>query len=106
MPPDAPAHFFVAGGLVFPALVALLAAAVARRLHDGGLSGYWGLMLLPFVACCSTMMLGLNSQFETGRPDMRLVFSIFASFLLYSAALILLVVLLTRRSAPGPNRFG
>jgi uncharacterized membrane protein YhaH (DUF805 family) len=106
MSPDAPEHIFAAGGLMFAALVALLAAAVARRLHDGGLSGYWGLLPLPFVACCCTMTLGLSSQFETGRPDMRLVFSIFASFLLYSAALILLVVLLARRGAPGPNRFG
>ena len=106
MPPDAPEHFFVAGGLMFAALVALLAAAVARRLHDSGLSGYWGLLPLPFVAYCSSMMLRLNSQFETGQPDMRLVFSISASFLLYSAALIWLIVLLARRSASGPNRFG
>ena len=105
MPPDAPEHFFVAGGLMFAALVALLAAAVARRLHDRGFSGYWGLMPLPVVAYCSSMMLRLNSQFETGQPDMRLVISISASFLLYSAV-IWLVVLLARRSALGPNRFG
>ena len=105
MPPDAPEHFFVAGGLMFAALVGLLAAAVARRLHDRGFSGYWGLMPLPVVAYCSSMMLLLNSQFETGQPDMRLVFSISASFLLYSAV-IWLVVLLARRSALGPNRFG
>jgi len=105
MPPDAPEHFFVAGGLMFAALVGLLAAAVARRLHDRGFSGYWGLMPLPFVAYCSSKMLLLNSQFETGQPDMRLVFSISASFLLYSAV-IWLVVLLARRSALGPNRFG
>jgi len=104
--PETPVHFFVTGGLMFLALVTLLAAAVARRLHDSGLSGFWGLMPLPFVIYSATMLLRLDSQFETGGWDMRLFFSIMISHILYFVTTIWLIVLLARRSALGPNRFG
>lgn len=98
--------FYFASMLMFAALVALLAAAVTRRLHDSGLSGFWGLLPLPFVIYSATMFVRLNSEFETGGWDMRLFFSIMISHILGVVAMVWLIVLLARRSAPGPNRFG
>ena len=92
--------------LMFGALVALLAAAVARRLHDTGRSAFWGLIPLPFVAFSSVMLLRLTANFDAGRPDFRLFLSAFVSNLLYFAAVVWLIVLLALPSAPGRNRFG
>lgn len=99
-------HFILASVLTFAGLVALLAAAVARRLHDGGFSAFWGLLPLPFVAYSITMFVRLASQFETGEPDAQLFFIVFTTNVLYFVALVWLIVLLARRSVSGPNRFG
>jgi uncharacterized membrane protein YhaH (DUF805 family) len=106
MPPITIDQFFLASALMFAALVAFLAAAVARRLHDSGLSGYWGLLPLPFAVYSGTMLVRFQRQFESEEQDMRLFYSIFTSNLLYLVAVALLIVLLARRSAPSPNRFG
>ncbi|MGH6996997.1 MAG: DUF805 domain-containing protein, partial [Phenylobacterium sp.] len=92
--------------LMFGLLVALLAAAVARRLHDSGRSAFWGLLPLPFVAYSSAMFFRLFSQFTSGTPDPRLFFSVFASNMLYIVVLVTLIVLLALRSSPGQNRYG
>ncbi|HXC28558.1 MAG TPA: DUF805 domain-containing protein [Stellaceae bacterium] len=92
---------------IFAALfIILLAAAVARRLHDRGMSGYWGLMPLPFTAFSILTMPKLFAAFEThpfsyGWPPGLLI-----NNLLYLAALILLIVLLARPGVAGANRFG
>ena len=99
-------HFLLASLLMFAALAAILAAAVARRLHDGGRSAFWGLLPLPFVAYSGMAFVRLLSQLATGEPDMRLFLSCFVSNLLYLVALAWLIVLLARRSESGPNRFG
>jgi|SRR5579859_3207594 len=99
-------YFLLASVLMFAALVGILAAAVARRLHDSGRSAFWGLLPLPFVAYGGTVFVRLVSQFGTGEPDMRLFLSGFISNALYLVALAWLIVLLALRSAPGPNRFG
>ena len=96
-------HFLLASILTFAALVALLAAAVARRLHDGGRSAFWGLLPLPFVVYSCTVFVRLFSQFETGEPDLRLFLSGFISNALYLGAVAWLIVLLARRSASGPD---
>ena len=99
-------NFLFASVLMFAALVALLAAAVARRLHDSGRSAFWGLLPLPFAVYSGAMFFRLFSQFGAGEPDLRLFFSVFASNVLYSVAVIWLIVLLVLRSTPGGNRFG
>jgi uncharacterized membrane protein YhaH (DUF805 family) len=99
-------HFLLASVLMFAALVAILAAAVARRLHDSGRSAFWGLLPLPFVVYSGTMFFRLFSQFDAGEPDIRLFLSVLVSHLLYFVAVALLIVLLALRSTPGPNRFG
>jgi uncharacterized membrane protein YhaH (DUF805 family) len=91
-------------------LVILLAAAVARRLHDRGMIGYWGLMPLPFTAFGLLTMPELFAAFATHTVgemfDGRWFAVLLINNLLYFAALITLIVLLAQRGAAGANRFG
>jgi uncharacterized membrane protein YhaH (DUF805 family) len=84
--------------VVFAVTVLLLAAAVARRLHDTGRSGAWGLMPLPFIIYAMVMMPRLLGASD---PDMGLFFSLVINNLLYLASLALLVVLLARPGKAG-----
>jgi uncharacterized membrane protein YhaH (DUF805 family) len=87
--------------------VALLAAAVTRRLHDRGRRGFWGLMPLPFIAFSVVNMGKLFAQFGgAGAPDMGLFFAVFFSNMLYLIGLVCLTVLLIRKGVVGPNAFG
>jgi len=89
--------------VVFVAAIALLAAAVVRRLHDRGKSGAWGLMPLPFIAFASIMMSKVIAQ---NPPDMGLFFAIFINNFIYIGTLIFLVVLLAGAGTQGENRYG
>lgn len=98
------------GGMIVTNCIGILlfAAAVARRLHDGGLSGLWGLMPLPFMAYSMSQMRAFFrafSSFGTSEPDMARFNQMFLNNSIYLIALIALIVLLARRSDPGPNRF-
>lgn len=97
-----------AGGMLLTAVVALVlyAAAVARRLHDAGLSGLWGLMPLPFLIVSMVQMRNLFTSFGSGSVAMDGFYLIFFSNMIYILTIIALIVLLSRRSDPGPNRFG
>ena len=87
--------------------VYLYAAAVARRLHDTGRSGWWGLMPVPFIAYSTVMMAQLFGNFGVREaPDLTIFFSVFLSNLLYMLALVALVVLLALPSNPEENRYG
>lgn len=104
---------FVPAGLVvvylvvtFGLAVLLYAAAVVRRLHDRGKSGFWGLMPLPFIIFSSVQMPRMfASVARGGQPEMTVFFSIFLSNLLYIITLIWLIVLLAGQSDPRPNRY-
>jgi uncharacterized membrane protein YhaH (DUF805 family) len=94
-------------GLIGAASVLMLAAAVARRLHDRGLSGLVGLMPLPFLVFAFLIMPRLFAGIGTGSPpDIRLFLALLLNNLLYLASLLLLAILLAQRGAAGPNRFG
>ncbi len=92
------------------AIILLLAAAVARRLHDRGKSGAWGLMPLPFLGFASALMPMLFAQIGQGEPDpssfMGWFFALFINNLLYLVSLVFLVVLLCGASTKGENRYG
>ena len=91
----------------FGLAILLFAAAVVRRLHDRGKSGFWGLMPLPFILYSSVQMPRMFASVETAiQPDMMLFFSIFLSNLFYMVTLIWLIVLLAGASEPGANRYG
>lgn len=83
--------------------VLLLAAAVARRLHDRGRSGYWGLLPLPFLFFG---LFAMGRVFTANPPDLRLFALIFCNNLLYLAALLFLIVQLAGGSTPGANAYG
>ena len=82
--------------------IILYAAAVTRRLHDRGKSGWWGLMPLPFILY-STIM--IPRVFASPVENMPLFFSIFFSNMLYIVTLIVLIVLLAGASDPASNGY-
>lgn len=91
----------------FVAIIFLLAAAVARRLHDRGKSGAWGLAPIPFIVFASVATPILFNQFsEGGSPDLGLFFALFFNNVLYLVSLVYLIALLCGASAKGENRYG
>lgn len=90
-------------GIVALVTVVLLAAAVVRRLHDCGRTGWWGLMPLPFLTAGSILMPGMFAQ---GESDLALFFAMFFNNMLYIGLLALLAVLLAGQGQPGENRYG
>jgi uncharacterized membrane protein YhaH (DUF805 family) len=101
MPPMASMAIYL--GVSFGLAIILYAAAVARRLHDRGKSGAWGLMPLPFIIYSSIMMPRMFAS--VGQPDMTAFFSIFFSNMLYIIALVTLIVLLAGHGDPESNRY-
>lgn len=97
------AAFSGAMAIVAALAVVLLSAAVARRLHDTGLTGAWGLLPLPFLAIGLTQTPKL---FASAVPDMQLFGLLFLNNLCYLGALGLLVLLLAREGSRGNNRYG
>lgn len=92
------------GSAIVAALTALLlASAVARRLHDRGRSGLWGLLPLPFLGLS---FVSVPAIINIDQVDPRSFLLGFFNNLLYIAALAALVVMLLRDSTPGPNRYG
>ena len=93
--------------LAFFVAVILYAAAVVRRLHDTGRSGWWGVMPLPFVVFSLVAMPQVFASAGAGDGgSLGLFFAVFFSNMLYIIALIILVVLLAGESKEGPNRVG
>lgn len=98
---------FWALGLTFLVAVVLYAAAVVRRLHDTGRSGWWGVMPLPFIAFSLSVMPQVFGADGVGNEiGLGLFFAAFLSNMLYMITLIILVVLLANKSKDGPNQFG
>jgi uncharacterized membrane protein YhaH (DUF805 family) len=87
-------------------IVALLAAAIVRRLHDRGMRGWWGLLPLPFVVMGLVGMGVFIHEFDTRLPDMRIFFAIFFNNMIYIVTLVFLVIHLALKGAAGMNRFG
>ncbi len=85
------------------AFLLLAAAAVARRLHDRGKSGAWGLPPIIFLALGLILMPRVMSA---PTMDLSSFFLLFGNNILYLASLGLLVVLLAGEGTEGPNRYG
>lgn len=99
--------FFAVMSVSVVAYVALLAAAVSRRLHDTGKSALWGLMPVPFLlfgAVFFPMM--MNDMMQSPEPNLALFFLLFFNNMAYVVGLISLIVLLCLRGTSGLNRFG
>jgi len=92
--------------VVVALFVLLVAASVARRLHDRDKSGLWGLLPLPFLAASFALFPVLSRSFSASEPDFGLFGLLFLNNLLYLAVLGYLILLLIGQGTPGPNRFG
>jgi len=100
-------NVLVANDIIVVVMVLLFAAAVARRLHDRGMSGWWGLMPVPFLAIALVAMPMLFGDFAgPDVPDLGLFGLIFINNMLYNVVLVILIVLLAKRSDPAINRYG
>jgi uncharacterized membrane protein YhaH (DUF805 family) len=86
--------------------ILLLAAAVARRLHDSGRSGLLGLGPVLLLINAFRLMAPTFQHFGAAFPDGTQFLTIFGSNLAYLAALGGLIFLLTRPSQSGANRYG
>lgn len=90
-----------------PLIVALLAAAVTRRLHDTGRSGLWGLPPVVFLGIALTLFPRIFQGFLAGDDSaLNLFLPLFANNMAYLASLGLLVFLLCRDGKPDANRYG
>lgn len=104
--PDFDAFF---GGVALVAVlsVALLAAAVARRLHDTGRTALWGLPPVIFIVIALVGFPRLMAGFQAGQPPaLGLFFALFFNNVAYLGALGLLGVFLASASASRGDRFG
>lgn len=99
------------GSLLMPVLlvhlvtIALLAAAVARRLHDKDRTAWWGLLPLPGMAISLALMPTDLRMVMQDPPDPRFFLLTLNNFF-YLGLFVLLVVLLIGVGTTGPNRFG
>ncbi|MDB5679567.1 MAG: hypothetical protein JWM94_2569 [Sphingomonas bacterium] len=115
----APLNFAMAPivmGVISLTVIVLLAAAVARRLHDSGRSGWWGipapLFLMSGMAMMARMFTAIQADTQTpGATDAMsgmppLFGPILLNNLAYLASLLMLVILCCMASQPGDNRYG
>lgn len=92
--------------LIDAIIVALLAAAVTRRLHDRDKTAFWGLLPLPFMAIGVAFMpetFAFAVAPSEPNPVMKLLL-LQAPF--FWGSLLWLCFLLAGEGTKGPNRFG
>jgi uncharacterized membrane protein YhaH (DUF805 family) len=102
-PPPEAMHMLMLIGIVVAVATLLLIAATVRRLHDRDASGIWAMLPLPPLLFMAWAMPTLFTQFP---PVIGLYFALVAANFVHTGAMIALIVLLARRSTPGPNRYG
>ena len=91
---------------IFILAIGTLAAAIARRLHDRSLSGFWGLLPLPFLFLGLMAMMRIFAFFENGISEILWFRIGLVSNGLYNIALIVLIILLAAPSDKASNKFG
>ncbi len=92
--------------LVNAITILLLAAAVARRLHDKDRTALWALLPLPsVVATVALMPVMMPSMAMPSTPGPLMFFGSLNS-MAYFGLFILLIVLTVGEGTRGPNRFG
>jgi uncharacterized membrane protein YhaH (DUF805 family) len=98
------ANLFFMNGVVCAIIVALLAAAVVRRLHDCNRSGAWGLLPIPNLAI-GVIMMPMVAFGQIGIDDSAF-FTLFFNNMVYVVLLLVLIILLAQPGTAGDNRFG
>jgi uncharacterized membrane protein YhaH (DUF805 family) len=102
---DSVRGFSLAIAIMAAVSVALLSAAVARRLHDAGRAGFWGLLPIPFLFSAMTGMFIVMPTLGSNQSPWP-VLLLFANNLAYNLLLLVLAVLLALPGTKGPNRYG
>jgi len=109
--PDAPEPdldvLFIGYAALLAAMVLLLGAAVARRLHDRGKSARWGLLPLPFLICAAAFTPVFIGTALTGETSGVPLFGLlFLNNLAGLVACVTLFGMLALRGTSEPNRHG
>ena len=86
--------------------VLLMAAAVARRLHDIDRTGAWGLLPVGFLTIGVAGFWRIFTDSVGGARPGGLFALIFANNIVYFCSLVALVVMLAKDGTRGPNEFG
>ncbi|KSB88813.1 hypothetical protein AS593_23155 [Caulobacter vibrioides] len=98
---------FVGLRVLAPLIVALLAAAVVRRLRDAGRSGLWGLPPVVFLGIALSLFPAMFEGFMAGdERAIGLFLPLFANNMAYLASLGLLVFMLCKDSKPDAKKTG
>ena len=105
--------FAIVSALVSLALLLPTLAVSVRRLHDSNLSGLWVLLPLGgtlaggvvFFLGIGALLVGFSDNNEPTMFELAVALWVAAGVLLVAAVVVQLVLML-RRSTPGPNRFG
>ena len=93
--------------IIVPIFTLLLAAAVTRRLHDRGLSGWIGAIpAVLFMVAGYVMAQSFGQLGADGAPDVGAFFTVFFLNLAYNASLVILIIFLCLPTKPEANRFG
>lgn len=96
--------------LVLVVMALLLAAAITRRLHDRGLSGFWALIPLAFYGFGLASWARLMSSAFTQTADAAQFIVDFMLtmlvVLLGQLSMIVMVIMLALKGKTGPNRYG
>ena len=90
-------------------MIVLLAASIARRLHDRGRTAYWGLLPVPFwiagaLTARRAMALAMTPGDGASRPALDTLIMLIGPF--SWVAFIVLLVLLIGDGDHGPNAYG
>ncbi|MDO9335280.1 MAG: DUF805 domain-containing protein [Caulobacter sp.] len=94
-------------GLVVFAIVCLLAAAVSRRLHYGGRSGWWAVIpMVLLLTGIGLFALLISSMTPSGEFNFGLFAALLLNNIVYLGCFGLLVIGLILPGASGPNRYG
>lgn len=94
-------------GLVIATVVILLGAAVCRRLHDRGLSGFWGLIPISLLVIALIGLATMLPKVMTGaEPNIGVFLLIWLTGMISHVGHFALIVVLARIGTSGPNRFG
>jgi uncharacterized membrane protein YhaH (DUF805 family) len=109
--PDMRSFFILVAAITLVSAL-LLAAAITRRLHDRGRTGWWAAALVPFLAIGFTLMIRLRDRVMAA-PDVDAfqqvagtMMLLFANNMIYLGLFVFLIFQLVNSGTPGPNRYG
>ncbi|MEQ3746694.1 MAG: DUF805 domain-containing protein [Henriciella sp.] len=93
--------------LIVLVIIFLLAAAVARRLHDAGMTAYFGLLPLPnLIFGLYYLPKVISEVLESGPTNGASFETLFINNMIYLTLVTILIVLLAQPSSKNDNKYG